>query len=82
MIALASGDKMVCRATAGEKTPSAGAFLNTRSGLSGLCVQTREMQSCDDTLTDPRVNAAACQTLGIDRLWFCSSFRLRGCEEF
>jgi TonB family protein len=65
MIALASGDKMVCRATSGEKTPSTGSFLNTRSGLSGLCVQTREMQRCDDTLADPRVNADACRVLDV-----------------
>jgi TonB family protein len=65
MIALASGDKMVCRATAGEKVPSIGSFLNTRSGLSGLCVQTREMQRCDDTLIDSRVNAEACRILDV-----------------
>ncbi len=65
MIALASGDKMVCRATSGEKTPSIGSFLNTRTGLSGLCVQTREMQRCDDTLADSRVNADACRVLDV-----------------
>jgi TonB family protein len=65
VIALARGDKMVCRATLGEKAPSAGVRLNTRSGLSGACVQTREMQLCDDTLADPRVNAVACRDLGI-----------------
>ncbi len=65
MIALASGDKMVCRATSGEKAPSTGSFLNTRSGLSGLCVQTREMQRCDDTVTDSRVNAEACRVLDV-----------------
>jgi TonB family protein len=65
MIALASGDKMVCRATSGEKVPSTGSFLNTRSGLSGLCVQTREMQRCDDTHIDSRVNADACRILDV-----------------
>ena len=49
----------------GEKVPETGSFLNTRSGLSGLCVQTREMQRCDDTLTDPRVNTEACQALDV-----------------
>jgi TonB family protein len=84
VIALASGDKMVCRATAGEKTPSAGAFLNAHSGLSGLCVQTQEMQSCDDTLTDPRVNAEACRALGIRSivvLPILEATRLRGILE-
>ena len=65
MIALASGDKMVCRATCGEKVPETGSFLNTRSGLSGLCVRTRELQRCDDTHTDTRVNAEACQALDV-----------------
>src|ERR1700687_1574521 len=65
VIALACGDKMVCRATMGDKAPSAGVCLNTRSGLSGACVQTREMQLCDDALADPRVNVIACRDLGI-----------------
>ena len=65
VIALARGDKMVCRASLGDKAPSVGVCLNTRSGLSGICVQTREMQLCDDTLADPRVNAMACSDLGI-----------------
>lgn len=65
VIALARGDKIVCRATLGDKAPSAGVSLNTRSGLSGACVQTREMQLCDDTLADPRVNGVACRDLGI-----------------
>jgi TonB family protein len=65
VIALARGDRIVCRATLGDKAPSAGVCLNTRSGLAGACVQTREMQLCDDTLADPRVNAVACRDLGI-----------------
>jgi TonB family protein len=65
VIALARGDKMLCRATLGDKAPSTGVCLNTRSGLSGTCVQTREMQLCDDTLADPRVNVVACRDLGI-----------------
>jgi TonB family protein len=65
MIALASGDNLVCRATSGEKAPSTGSFVNTHSGLAGVCVQTREMQRCDDTLTDPRVNTDACRALDV-----------------
>jgi len=68
MIALASGEKMVCRATSGEKAPSAGVCLNTRSGLSGACIQSREMQLCDDTQTDIRVNAMVCRDLGIQSI--------------
>jgi TonB family protein len=65
VIALARADKMVCRATLGDKAPSKGVCLNTRSGLAGACVQTREMQLCDDALADPRVNVVACRDLGI-----------------
>ncbi|MGA9814173.1 MAG: TonB family protein [Terriglobales bacterium] len=65
VIALARGNRMVCRATLGDKAPGVGVCLNTRSGLSGACVQTQEMQLCDDTLVDPRVNATACSDLGI-----------------
>ena len=65
MIALASGDNLVCRATSGEKAPGTGTFVNTHSGLAGVCVQTREMQRCDDTLTDPRVNTDACRALDV-----------------
>ncbi len=65
VIALARGNRMVCRATLGDKAPGVGICLNTRSGLSGACVQTRQMQLCSDTLVDPRVNATACSDLGI-----------------
>lgn len=65
VIALARGDRMLCRATLGKKAPSVGVSMNTRSGLSGACVQSREMQLCDDALADPRVNAIACRDLGI-----------------
>ncbi len=65
VIALASGDQMVCRATAGAKSPKTGVYLNTHSGLSGLCILSHEMQLCDDTLADSRVNAAACRELEI-----------------
>lgn len=33
VIALALGDRMVCRATLGDKAPSVGVSMNTRSGL-------------------------------------------------
>jgi TonB family protein len=65
VIALACGDRMVCRATLGDKAPRVGVSMNTRSGLSGACVLSREMQLCDDSLADPRVNAMACRDLGI-----------------
>jgi TonB family protein len=65
VIALANGEKMVCRAASGDTAPSVGCCLNTSSGLSGTCIQSREMQLCDDTLADPRVNAIVCRDLEI-----------------
>ena len=64
-IALTRGDEMVCRATTGPNAPGLGVRLNTNAGISGACVSTREVQRCDDTETDPRVDAAACRELGI-----------------
>jgi TonB family protein len=65
VIALDRGGEMVCRATSGDKAPALGVCLNIDSGLSGTCVQRREMQRCDDALDDPRVNAHACRDLDI-----------------
>ena len=64
-IALVRGDKMVCQATAGPDAPSIGEYLDPRAGLSGFCVQTRQLQQCNDTQTDPRVDAEACRRLGV-----------------
>jgi TonB family protein len=64
-IALAHGDEMVCRATTGENAPDLGVRFDTDQGLSGACVRTREWQRCNDTESDPRVNAAVCRQLGV-----------------
>jgi TonB family protein len=64
-IALLRGERMVCRATSGANAPDLGAPLNTRSGLSGACVRTRQVQRCDDTETDPRVDSAVSRTLEV-----------------
>jgi hypothetical protein len=64
-VALARGNEMLCRATAGADAPDLGVCLDPRSGLSGSCIQTRQMQQCPDTETDPRVDAEACRLLGV-----------------
>jgi len=64
-IALVHGSEVICRATVGESAPDLGIRLSTRSGLSGACYQTRQLQRCDDTGADPRVDAAACHHLDI-----------------
>ncbi len=64
-IALARGDELICRASTGSTAPALGVVLNIDYGLSAICVQSRYRQRCDDTETDPRVNANACRRLGV-----------------
>jgi N-acetylmuramoyl-L-alanine amidase len=63
-IALAEGDEIICRASAGEIAPDAGARLDPNSGFSGACLRTGHIIRCDDTENDPRVNVQASRGLG------------------
>ena len=56
---------MVCCATAGPNAPGLWTCLDPSKGLSGLCIQTRKFQQCNDTETDPRVDLEACRSLGV-----------------
>src|ERR1700684_1474238 len=68
-LALARNDErsneMVCRATTGDLAPDLGVPLNTRDGLSGACLETRQPQLSVDTEFDPRVDPAVSRCLGI-----------------
>jgi len=64
-IALVRGEKIICHATAGPDAPDVGISLDPHSGLSGSCIQTRHLQQCNDTETDPRVDPEASRTLGV-----------------
>jgi len=64
-IALARAGEMVCRATTGADAPDLGVRLETKSGLTGACLQTGIVQQCWDTETDPRVDPEACRRLGV-----------------
>jgi GAF domain-containing protein len=64
-IALARGDEMVCHAASGPQAPGIGVCLDPRSGLSGACIQTRQLQQCKDTETDARVDTEVCRRLGV-----------------
>jgi putative methionine-R-sulfoxide reductase with GAF domain len=64
-IALLRGDEMVCHAASGPQAPVIGVRLDPRSGLSGACIQTRQLQQCKDTQTDVRVDAEVCRRLGL-----------------
>ena len=63
-IALVQGKEIVRRATSGPDAPELGTRLDPRAGLSGSCIQTRQLQQCNDTQTDPRVDSDACRSLG------------------
>ena len=64
-LVLASGGEMVCRAATGPLAPDLGVTLNTRDGLFGACLETRQAQLSVDTEFDPRVDPALSRTLGI-----------------
>lgn len=64
-IALFRDGEMVCRASTGASAPDLGTRLNTRAGLSGACLRTKQVQRCDDTETDPRVDGEALRDLDV-----------------
>lgn len=64
-IALRRGEEFVCCAASGPSAPSLGSCLDPHAGLSGCCIQTRELQRCSDTETDARVNLEACRRLEV-----------------
>ena len=64
-IALREGPRVVCRGRSGLIAPDLGARLNPESGISGGCLTSGEVQLCDDTEHDPRVDVWVCRNLGI-----------------
>jgi putative methionine-R-sulfoxide reductase with GAF domain len=64
-IALTEGSDMICRASAGQDSPSLGARFSSGSGFSGECVRTGSLLSCEDSETDPLVDRESCRALGI-----------------
>ena len=63
-----SGGDMICRARAGEPAPPLGAPVDASHGLSGECVRSGQVVSCEDTEKDSRVDAEVCRALGIRSL--------------
>jgi N-acetylmuramoyl-L-alanine amidase len=63
-IALAEGNAIVCRASAGTIAPDVGVRLDPNSGFSGACLRREEIVRCDDAESDARVNVHACRALG------------------
>jgi len=67
-LAFLTDDKMICRARAGETAPPLGTPVNVSQGLTGECVRTGLLVSCEDTENDPRVDPQLCRALGIRSL--------------
>src|SRR5215472_13628927 len=63
-IALAEGDAIICRGSAGAMAPDAGARLDSKSGVSAACFRFGRVIRCDDTEHDSRVNLQAAMELG------------------
>ena len=63
-IALAEGDEIICRASAGSMAPDRGVRLDAKAGFSGACFRTGRIVRCDDAEKDSRVNIEACRRLG------------------
>jgi len=81
-LALARGDEMVCRAATGHLAPDLGIPLNTRDGLSGACLQTRQPQLSVDTEFDPRVDPAISRRLGIRSILIVPIFDMNSPQLF
>ncbi len=84
VVAFLTDGKMICRARSGEPAPPLGAALDTQRGLSGECLRTGRLVSCEDTEHDQRVDADVCRNLGIGSLMavpIVSSFRVVGVLE-
>ena len=64
-LGLESRGIIVCRARSGRIAPPIGAPISTESGISGECLRTASMLVCHDAMTDPRVDAEVCRSLGI-----------------
>ena len=67
-LALWSQGVVICRARSGETAPPLGSKLDVESGISGECLRSGRSKRCNDTLTDPLVDAHVCQELGIRAL--------------
>jgi TonB family protein len=52
-ISLARGGEMICRASSGSGVPELGIRLNMNSWLRVASARTRQIQRCDDLLSDP-----------------------------
>lgn len=55
----------VCRAVSGETAPRIGTRIEAQDGLSAECVRSGQLQICQDSESDGRVDAEMCRALGM-----------------
>lgn len=65
VIEMLEGGQLVYRAASGVATPHVGLRLESEGSLSGLAAREKSTMRCEDTESDPRVDAAACRRIGI-----------------
>ena len=83
-LAFLTDDKMICRARAGEPAPPLGSPVDVKQGLSGECVRSGLLVSCEDMGNDPRIDPEIGRTLGIGSFMAApvvSDFRVVGLLE-
>ena len=83
-LALLTDTTMVCRSSAGEPAMPLGMPVDSKQGLSGECVRSGRMVTCEDTATDTRVDPEVCRSLGIGSMLaapILSDFRVAGLIE-
>jgi putative methionine-R-sulfoxide reductase with GAF domain len=83
-LAFITDDKMICRASAGEPALPLGTVVDAKRGLTGECVRSGRMVTCDDVETDGRVDREICRMLGIGSMLatpIVSDFRVVGLLE-
>ncbi len=64
-IAFVEGEELVTKSSLGVSAPEVGSHSPIVGSFAGLCIQTREVQRCDDASCDSRVDSQACAALGV-----------------
>jgi hypothetical protein len=67
-LAFLTNGTMICRGRSGEPSPPLGAPVDVKHGLTGECVSSGVLISCEDLENDPRVDPEIGRTLGIGSL--------------
>lgn len=65
VVEMVEGDEMVYMAATGMAKDKVGMRLKAGTSLSGLCIQKGQVLNCKDAKADNRVDAAACEKVGL-----------------